>query len=150
LFLFFLAALYIFHRRTLLGRSINYMGGNIVAAELGGIPTKRIMIFIYALCGFMTAVSAIVLFSRNPVTTPAVGDFFERNAIMAVVVGGTSLLGGKGSVLRTVLGVTLVILLSNCLNLLGVQTHMQEVIRGLILVVAIWLDLYRHKKGVAK
>jgi len=146
-FLFFLAVLYIFQKKTLLGRSINYMGGNIVAAELGGIPTKRIMVFIYALCGFMTAVSAIVLFSRNPVTTPAVGDFFERNAIMAVVVGGTSLLGGNGSVLRTVLGVSLVILLSNCLNLLGIQTHVQEVIRGAVLVVAIWLDLHKHAKG---
>jgi len=145
LFLFFLAALYFFHKKTLLGRSINYTGGNIVAAELGGIPTKRIMVFIYALCGFMTAIGAIVLFSRNPVTTPAVGDFFERNSIMAVVVGGTSLLGGKGSVLRTVLGVSLVILLSNCLNLLGVQTHMQEVIRGAILVVAIWLDLHKQQ-----
>jgi len=150
LFLFFLALLYLFHKKTFIGRSINYMGGNIVAAELGGIPTKRIMVFIYSLCGLMTAVSAIVLFSRNPVTTPAVGDFFERNAIMAVVVGGTSLLGGKGSVLRTVMGVSLVILLSNCLNLLGVQTHLQEVVRGAVLVVAIWLDLRRHARGITK
>jgi ribose transport system permease protein len=147
LFLFFLVILYIFHKKTLLGRAINYTGGNIVAAELGGIPTKRIMVLIYALCGFMTAVSAIVLFARTPITTPAVGDFFERNAIMAVVVGGTSLLGGKGSVLRTFLGVSLVILLDNCLRLLGIQTHMQEVIRGAVLVVAIWLDLHRHAKG---
>jgi len=146
-FLVCLGLLYVFHKKTLLGRSINYMGGNIVAAELGGIPTKRIQVFVYALCGFMTAISAIILFSRVPVTTPAVGDFFERNAIMAVVVGGTSLWGGKGSVLRTLLGVSLVILLSNCLNLLGIQTHVQEVISGLILVVAIWLDLHRQAKG---
>jgi ribose transport system permease protein len=146
-FLFFLTVLFLLHKKTLLGRSINYVGGNIVAAELGGIPTKRIMIFIYALCGFMAAVSAIILFSRVTVTTPAVGDFFERNAIMAVVIGGTSLLGGKGSVIRTVLGVSLVILLGNCMNLLGVNTHLQEVVRGLVLVVAIWLDLHRHAKG---
>ena len=149
-FLFFLTVLYIMHKKTLVGRSINFTGGNIVAAELGGIPTKRIMIFIYALCGFMTAVSAIVLFARTPVTSPAVGDFFERNAIMAVVVGGTSLLGGKGSVLRTVFGVTLVILLFNCLNLLGVQTNLQEVVRGAVLLVAIWLDIYSHTRGVVK
>jgi len=146
-FLFFLALLFLFHKKTLLGRSINYMGGNIVAAELGGIPTKRIMIFIYGLCGFMTAVSAIVLFSRVPVTPPSIGDFFERDAIMAVVVGGTTLFGGKGSVLRTVLGVSLVVLLSNCMNLLGIQTHMQEIVRGAVLVVAIWLDHRRHAKG---
>ena len=149
-FLFFLAVLYIFHKKTLLGRSINYVGGNITAAELGGIPTKRIMVFIYALCGLMTAVCAIMLFARVPVASPAAGDFFERNAIMAVVIGGTSLLGGKGSVLRTVLGVSLVILLANCMNLLGVNTHLQEVVRGLVLVVAIWLDIQRHNKGLAK
>ncbi|MCL2864760.1 MAG: ABC transporter permease [Lachnospiraceae bacterium] len=147
LFLFFLAVLFIFQSKTFLGRAIAYTGGNLNAAELGGIPTKRIMIFIYALCGFMTAVGAIVLFSRVSVTVPTVGTFFERDAIMAVVVGGTSLLGGKGSVLRTVMGVSLVILMSNCMNLMGVNTHMQEVVRGAILVLAVWLDHRRHERG---
>ena len=145
LFLFCLTALYIFQSRTFLGRSISYTGGNIVAAELSGIPTKRIMILIYAICGFMAAVCAMVLFSRVPVTTPTVGVNFERDSIMAVVVGGTSLLGGKGSVLRTVLGVSLVVLMANCMNLLGVQTHLQEALRGAILVTAIWLDHRRHR-----
>ncbi len=63
---------------------------------------------------------------------------------MAVVVGGTSLLGGKGSVIRTVIGTLLVILLGNCLNLLGVDVYMQYVMRGLVLVVAIWLDTKRQ------
>ena len=145
MFLFFLFALYIFQKKTFLGRSISYTGGNLVAAELGGLPTKRIMILIYVLCGFMAAVSAIVLFSRVPVAVPTLGKNFERDAIMAVVVGGTSLLGGRGSVLRTLLGVSLVVLLSNCMNLLGVQTHLQEVLRGAILVTAIWLDHRRHR-----
>ncbi|MCL2066535.1 MAG: ABC transporter permease [Treponema sp.] len=144
-FLFFLAMLYIFQSRTLPGRYINYTGGNIVAAELSGIPTKRIMVSIYAICGFMAAVCAIMLFSRVTVTTPTVGAGFERDAIMSVVVGGTSLMGGKGSVLRTMLGVSLVVLMSNCMNLLGVQTHLQEVLRGAILVTAIWLDHRRHR-----
>ena len=145
LFLFFMGVLYIFQTKTILGRSVNYTGGNIVAAELSGIPTKRIMVMIYSIGGFMVAVCSIVLFSRVWVTTPAVGDNFERDAIMAVVVGGTSLLGGKGSVLRTMMGVSLVVLLSNCMNLLGVQTHLQEVLRGAILVTAIWLDHRRHR-----
>jgi len=146
-FLFFLLILFVFQKKTLLGRSINYTGGNILAAELGGIPTKRIMILIYALCGLMTAVGSIVLFSRVPVAVPLLGVNFERDSIMAVVVGGTSLLGGKGSVLRTVLGVSLVILLSNCMNLMGVNTHLQEVFRGVVLVTAIWLDHRRHARG---
>ena len=144
-FLCFLAGLYIFQSRTLLGRNINYTGGNIVAAELSGIPTKRVMVLIYAICGFMSAVGAVMLFSRVTVTTPTVGFGFERDAIMSVVVGGTSLLGGKGSVVRTMLGVSLVVLMSNCMNLLGVQTHLQEVLRGAILVTAIWLDHRRHR-----
>jgi ribose transport system permease protein len=119
----------------------------LTAAELGGLSTKRVMILIYAICGLMAAMSAIVLFSRVQVTVPATGRGFERDAIMAVVVGGTSLLGGRGSVLRTMLGVSLVILMSNCMNLLGINSHMQEVIRGAILVIAIWLDHRRHNRG---
>jgi len=147
MFLLFLAALFIFQSKTFLGRAITYTGGNLTAAELGGLPTKRIIIFIYALGGFMVAVGSIVLFSRVPVTVPTVGTFLERDAIMAVVVGGTSLLGGKGSVIRTFMGVSLVILMSNCMNLLGVNTHLQEVVRGGILVLAIWLDHRRHARG---
>jgi len=147
MFLFFLIVLFIFQTKTVQGRSITYTGGNIVAANLGGIPVKRTMIFIYGLCGFMVAIGSIVLFSRVAVTVPGIGDFFERDAILSVVVGGTSLVGGRGSVLRTFMGVTLVILLSNCLNLLDVQSHAQEVVRGAVLVVAIWLDHRRHAKG---
>ena len=146
-FIFFLTILYIFQKKTVLGRSINYTGGNLLAAELGGIPTKRIMIMIYAICGFMTAIGAMVLFSRVPVAVPLLGANFERDSIMAVVVGGTTLAGGRGGVLRTVLGVSLVILLSNCMNLMGIQTHLQEVFRGAVLVTAIWLDHRRHARG---
>jgi len=147
MFLFFLAVLYIFQSKTFLGRAITYTGGNLTAAELGGIPTKRVIVFIYALGGFMVAIGSIVLFSRVSVTVPTVGTFFERDAIMAVVVGGTSLVGGRGSVIRTFMGVSLVILMSNCMNLLGVPTHAQEVVRGGILVLAIWLDHRRHARG---
>ena len=102
------------------------------------------MVLIYGICGFMAAVCAIILFSRVIVMSPTAGAGFERDAIMSVVVGGTSIMGGKGSVLRTMLGVSLVVLMSNCMNLLGVQTHLQEVLRGAILVTAIWLDHRRH------
>ena len=147
MFLLFLVVLLIFQSKTTLGKTISYIGGNLKAAELGGIPAKRIIIFVYALSGFMVAIGTIVLFSRVAVTVPSVGDFFERDAIMAVVVGGTSLQGGRGSVVRTFMGVTLVILLSNCMNLLGVPSHLQEVTRGAILVLAIWLDHRRHARG---
>jgi len=147
-FLFFLTILFIFQKKTRLGRSINYTGGNFIAAELGGIPTKRIMIMIYAICGFMVAIGAIAAFARTPVATPEIiGANYERDSIMAVVVGGTSLVGGRGSVLRTVLGVSLIILLSNCMNLMQINSHLQETFRGAVLVTAIWLDHRRHAKA---
>ena len=144
-FILFVIVLLIFERKTVMGRAVRYTGGNILAAELGGLPTKKVIILVYALCGLMAAVCALVLFSRVPVVTPGMGRFFERDAILAVVVGGTSLVGGRGSVLRTVLGVTLITLMSNCMNLLAINPIMQEILRGGILVLAIWLDHRRHR-----
>ena len=140
IFLVSLALLWIFHNKTYSGRAISYTGGNKVAAELSGIPIKRSVILIYTICGLMSAVGAVVLFSRITTAAPIIGKGYETNAILSVVVGGTTLKGGKGSVLRTVLGVLLITLMSNCMNLLGVSPYMQVVLKGAILVVAIWLD----------
>ncbi len=139
-FLVCLAALYIFQTKTYSGRSISYTGGNMTAAELSGIPVKRSVVLIYTISGLMAAISAVVLFSRITTAAPIIGKGYETNAILSVVVGGTTLKGGKGSVLRTTLGVMLVTLMSNCMNLLGVAPYMQVVLKGTILVVAIWLD----------
>ena len=93
----------------------------------------------------LSAFGAIVLFSRTTTASPLMGANYETNAILAVVVGGTSLSGGRGSVIRTMLGVMLVTLLSNCLNLLGVSTYIQSVCEGIILIIAIWIDRRRTK-----
>ena len=140
IFLVSLGVLWIFHNKTYNGRAISYTGGNKVAAELTGISIKKSVILIYTICGLMSAVGAIVLFSRITTAAPIIGKGYETNAILSVVVGGTTLKGGKGSVLRTVLGVLLITLMSNCMNLLGVSPYMQVVLKGAILVVAIWLD----------
>ena len=140
IFLVSLGALWVFHNKTYNGRAISYTGGNKVAAELSGIPIKRSVVLIYTICGLMSAIGAVVLFSRITTAAPIIGKGYETNAILSVVVGGTTLKGGKGSVLRTVLGVLLITLMSNCMNLLGVSPYMQVVLKGAILVVAIWLD----------
>lgn len=140
MFLVCLAALYLFQTKTCSGRSISYTGGNMTAAELSGVPVKRSVVTIYTISGLMAAISAVVLFSRITTAAPIIGKGYETNAILSVVVGGTTLKGGKGSVLRTTLGVMLVTLMSNCMNLLGVEPYMQVVLKGTILVVAIWLD----------
>jgi ribose transport system permease protein len=122
------------------GRAISLTGGNKTAARLAGVNVSRAIVVIYTICGFMAGVGAIVLFSRITTAAPVIGAGYETNAILAVVVGGTTLRGGNGSVLRTVLGVLLVILMSNCLDLLNVSTYLQVTVKGAILVFAIWLD----------
>lgn len=147
IFLFSLACLWVFHTKTTAGRAISLTGGNKTAARLAGVPVSRSIVLIYTIGGFMAALGAIVLFSRVTTASPVIGAGFETNAILAVVVGGTTLKGGKGSVLRTVLGVLLVILLNNSLNLLGVSSYMQFAVRGAILVFAIWLDNRKEVQG---
>jgi ribose/xylose/arabinose/galactoside ABC-type transport system permease subunit len=140
IFLVCLGVLWVFQTKTYAGRSISYTGGNKVAANLSGLPVKGSVVMIYTISGLMAAIGAVVLLSRVTTAAPIMGKNYETNAILSVVVGGTSLKGGRGSVLRTVLGVLLVTLMSNCMNLLGVEPYMQTVLKGAILVLAIWLD----------
>lgn len=140
IFMICLGILYVFQEKTYLGQAVLLTGGNKTAAELAGIPTKSIIKLVYTIGGFTTAIGAVVLFSRVTLATPVMGQGFETNAILSVIVGGTSLSGGKGSVLRTMVGVMLVTLMSNCMNLLDISTYMQTVLGGGILIFAIWLD----------
>jgi len=140
IFLAVLFLLWVFQTKTTEGRAISLTGGNKTAARLSGIGISRAIVVIYTICGLMTGLGAIVLFSRITTAAPVIGAGYETNAILSVVVGGTTLKGGKGSVLRTVMGVLLVVLMSNCLNLLGVSTYLQVAVKGAILVLAIWLD----------
>ena len=135
-----LILLYIFQSRTFRGRAIALTGGNKTAARLSGIPVSQTIILVFTVSGLMAALGGIVLFSRVTQAHPTMGLNYETNAILAVVVGGTPLKGGKGSVIRTLLGVLLVTLLSNCLNLMGVSTYLQLMVSGIILIIAIWLD----------
>lgn len=145
-----LAALHLFQSRTYRGRAILLTGGNKTAARLSGIPINQTMMLVFTISGLMAAVGGIVLFSRVTTASPVIGANYETNAILAVVVGGTTLKGGNGSVLRTLLGVLLVTLLSNCMNLLGVSTYIQAVLSGVILMIAIWLDNRKELRGEYK
>ena len=140
MFLVCLAVLYIIERRTYMGRAVVLTGGNKVAARLAGIPISRSIVMIYAISGVLSAIGAVVLVSRVTLADPTMGTPYMTQAILAVVVGGTALIGGRGSVLWTVVGTLLLILLNNCLNLLGVSSYIQFMLRGVILILAIWLD----------
>ncbi len=142
-FLIFLVAcaiLYIFQDKTYMGRSISHTGGNKTAARLAGISIKKSIVSVYTISGLMAGIGSIILFSRVTTASPVIGTGYETNAILAVVLGGTALSGGKGSVLRTVLGTLMVILLSNCMNLLGVSPYMQYMMRGAVLLLVILSD----------
>lgn len=146
LFIVFMFVLNFYHKRTYAGRCMSLAGGNKTAAELAGIHVNATIIRTMAISGMMTAIGAIMLVSRVTNASPTVGSGYDNNAIISVVVGGTSLNGGKGSVFGTLLGVLLVILLSNCMNLLGVSTHMQNVMNGAVLILAIWADGRKNRR----
>lgn len=143
-FIVLLLIMHIFLTKTLAGRSVTLLGGNKDAAYLCGFNVKQTMRMIYSINGLFAAMAALALVSRVTTATATCGTGYETDAILCVVVGGTSLKGGKGSVLRTMLGVVLITLLGNCMNMLGLSTYMQSVMRGAVLVVAIWLDNRRE------
>jgi ribose transport system permease protein len=146
IFLVCLVVLYVIEKRTYMGRSIVLTGGNKVAARLAGIPISRAIVLIYSVSGVMAAIGAVVLVSRVTLADPTMGTPYMTQAILAVVVGGTALIGGRGSVLWTVVGTLLLILMNNCLNLLGASSYVQFMLRGVILILAIWLDTAKQNR----
>lgn len=144
LFAIITAVLFIFMKKTALGRKIYLTGGNPTAASLSGISVNTIIVIVYVAIGVLATVGTITQACRVGSALPISGKNFETNAIMAVAIGGTSLSGGKGSVLNTVLGVILITIMANALNMLGIDANMQNVWKGVILVAAIWLDSRRN------
>ncbi len=143
IFIVVTAVLQFMMKKMPIGRSIHLAGGNPVAAELCGISVSKIIIMIYVVTGILTALGAFIMTCRVGSALPIAGRNYECNAILSVTIGGTSLSGGKGSVLNTVLGVALFTIMANALNMLGIDPNMQNVWKGVILVAAIWLDSRR-------
>lgn len=133
-------------RRTTFGRSIYALGGNEEATRLSGIDVARVKMLAYALLGCLAAFSGIVLSSRVGAASPTAGVGYELDVIAGVVIGGTSLTGGRGSVVGTVLGVFILGVITNGLDLLGVSTYYQYVAKGLMLIGAVGLDGYLRKR----
>jgi len=150
LFVVCAAVLFVVERRTYMGRAVLLTGANKTAARLAGVRVDRSIVLIYAVSGLMSAIASIVLISQVTLASPVIGQPYLVQAILAVVVGGTALVGGRGSVLWTVFGALLLILLNNCLDLLGVSTYIEFMLRGAILILAIWLDSRRAVSGAAR
>ena len=137
--LFSLVALYIL-KRTPFGRHVYAVGGNEDAAELSGIPVDRVKLLVYMIAGFCSAMAGLIIASELQSSHPATGRTFELNAIAAVVLGGTSLMGGRGSLLGSIMGAFVIGFLSDGLVILGVSSFWQTVIKGAVIVIAVGID----------
>jgi ribose transport system permease protein len=132
--------------KTVLGRYTFALGSNEEAARLSGVNVYRWKISVYMLTGFFAALAGIVMASRINSAQPSLGQGYELDAIAAAVIGGTSLSGGEGSILGTVIGAFLISTLSNGLKILSVPPEWQIVVTGLIVWLAVWLDIIRRRK----
>ena len=144
-----LAVFVLFHFisvRTVYGRSVYAVGGNEESARLSGISVKRTRIITFALVGILSAFSGIILSSRIMSGSSNIAVGLEFDVIAAVIIGGTSLMGGEGTIFGTFLGVLFIGLLSNGMVLMGINPFAQEVIRGLIILVAVLISVARTKK----
>jgi len=135
----FAAAWYVL-KHTRLGRYVYALGGNEAATRLSGINVDRIKITVYAIAGFLSALAGLVVTSRLSSAQPTAGAGYELDAIAAVVLGGTSLMGGKGTIMGTLLGALIIGFLNNALNLLDVSSYYQMIAKALVILLAVLVD----------
>jgi ribose transport system permease protein len=133
--------------RTTFGRRIYFIGSNEDAAILSGINVNRIKIIVFSICSTLAAVEAVIETARMSTAQPASGVGYELTAIGAVIIGGASMSGGEGTILGTILGATLLGLITNGLILLGVSAYWQQVFSGAIIILAVALDTWRRRRA---
>lgn len=129
-------------RKTRFGRYVYAVGGNERAAKLSGLNVKRIKLLVYTIAGGLSAVGGLIVTSKLDSATPIAGDGYELDSIAAVVIGGTSLSGGKGSVLGTVLGALIIGVLNSGLIILQVPPFSQKVIKGFVILLAVAIEMH--------
>ena len=130
---------------TTLGRHIYAVGGNLEAARVSGVNVDRVRLFCYAASGVMAGITGILLASRLGQGTPVVGSAYELWAIAATVIGGTSLFGGEGTVLGAILGAAIMGVMQNGMVLMNVSSYVQNIVLGVVLVVAVVYDTLRRR-----
>ncbi|PYQ00372.1 MAG: ribose ABC transporter permease [Acidobacteria bacterium] len=133
--------------RTPFGRHVYATGGNPEAAWLAGIRVPRVLLAVYALCGLCAGLAGVLVASRLNAGYPKAGEFYELDAVTAVVVGGTSLFGGRGSIWGTLAGAFFIGILNNGLNLFHVETYDQLMVKGAVLLAAASLDRWRAESA---
>lgn len=140
------AVLYIILKHTTFGRRVYALGSNEEATWLSGINTSKVKILVYSISGLLASISGIILTSRLNSAQPTAGGAFELDAIAAVVLGGTSLSGGRGWIVGTLIGAMIIGVLDNGLNLLNVSSFYQQVVKGVVILIAVLLDRSKARK----
>lgn len=143
LIIFFAIFLFVL-KKTVLGREIYATGSNSKAAELAGINTNNIKLIVYAVSGFMASLSGLILVSRLGSAQPTLGSGYELDAIAAVALGGTSMTGGRGKITGTLIGILIIAVLNNGLNIIGVSSYYQDVVKALVIFLAVVSDRNRQ------
>ena len=133
---------FILHKTTF-GRRIYATGSNAKCANLVGVNTSKTKISVYAISGFLAALAGLIMISRLDSAQPTLGDGYELDAIAAVALGGTSMSGGRGKIMGTFAGVLIIAVLNNGMNILGVNSYYQEVIKAIVILVAVLSDRKR-------
>ncbi len=143
----FYALFWVIYTKTQLGRNFYAIGGNRNAAKLSGVKVERVQIAAFMICSIMVGLAAIVNVSRLSTAESAAGNLLEADSIAAVLVGGASLAGGQGNIIGTFIGVYIFAILYNIMNMLGVQSALQQVLKGLIVIGAV---LFRVRSSMKK
>lgn len=133
-------------KNTAFGRCVMAIGGNESASYTSGIDVKRIKIVTYIITSVLAAFSGILLASKSGTATPGAGEGYEMNIIAAVIIGGTSLSGGSGSVISTAIGCALIKVLNNAMVILSVDTYWQNIVIGAIIIAAVIIDTFRRQR----
>ncbi|HAR65436.1 MAG TPA: sugar-transporting ATPase [Lentisphaeria bacterium] len=131
--------------KTVLGRYIYAIGGNLEAARLSGVPVKRVILLVYLLNGALAGLGGIITASQLKSGAPTYGIMYELYVIAAVVVGGTSLMGGQGKIFGTLIGAFIIAVIQNGMNLTGVGSYMQKVVLGFVILAAVLLDTLKRR-----
>lgn len=139
-------ALHILLNHTALGRTIYCVGGNLEATRLSGINTDNILIFVYALSGFMCAIAGIIIVGRSGVANPASAmSPYDTDAIAACIIGGASFTGGKGTIWGTLIGALMISVIRNGLTLLNAASDVQFMVIGLVIIASVYIDVKRSR-----
>ena len=140
LMIFVFAGIWYLLNHTRFGRYVYALGGNESATKLSGINVDRIKIGVYSICGLLSALAGIIITSRLSSAQPTAGVGYELDAIAAVVVGGTSLAGGRGYIMGTLIGALIIGVLNNALNLLDVSSYFQMIVKAAVILLAVLVD----------